>query len=92
MECTAGNMESPWHNFRTDPLHWTVEFGSTAAYRDFCVNQEGFIDDAFGQNKPHMQFIKTIKNNGATKIWSNTPTGKDVHVTFTGGPDFTACV
>ena len=89
MECTAENEDSHWHNFKTDETHWTVKFGNTAENRTLCVNEDGFIQAA-NQGQPWQQFIKDIRNNGALKIWSNIQTGKDVPVTLTGGPDFTA--
>ena len=89
MHCTAENTASPWNDFKTDDTHWTVEFGSMSENRNLCINEEGFVKDR-AQGRPWMKFIDEMVDAGAKKIWSDTATGINTHVTFRGGPDNTA--
>ena len=55
LHCTASDETSPWHNFKSDAEHWTVENGELCQ-KDF----EGWLPP----------FINNLEQLGAKKIWA----------------------
>ena len=70
LHCSASDVNSPWHNFKSDKGHWR-----TGDYKQPCsVHGKGMIPVA-------MPFMKTMLAKGSMKIWSNKQ-----KVTLVGSP------
>ena len=58
LHCTASDTNSPWHNFKSDNIHWTDENGKKP-----CQNNVGIY------SLPQPTCSK-LREKGAKKIWA----------------------
>ena len=65
MLCKTSDGQGPWHNFKTDLIHWRSE-----EYYELCSNDQGMVSD-HSLSLPSLQFLVPMVNAGAEKIWSN---------------------
>ena len=57
--CEATDVNSPWHNFKTDMVNWRAADGSA------------LCSDAVGWVGHKIAFVVDMFNSGAQKIWTN---------------------
>ena len=58
LHCTASDTNSPWHNFKSDNVHWTDENGEKP-----CQNNDGIYS-------LYHPTSKKLREKGAKKIWA----------------------
>ena len=64
MHCNTSDGQGPWHNFKTDLIHWRSEEN-----HPLCSNDGGMLLPYF-QNQAHDLFLTSLVNTGAKKIWT----------------------
>merc|ERR1712226_849833 len=82
MHCTASDVQSPWHNFKSDMGHWRAEDNSKLC----SVNNDGMVHDSIV--KP---FMRRMLELGSMKIWTNKPKVSLIGSPFSGDDETKKC-